>query len=48
MRHALADSGARALVTTRSTAPTAMVLAAELEQLEHVVVADVDSAPPER
>jgi long-chain acyl-CoA synthetase len=46
MRHALGDSGARALVTARSTAPTAMVLVAELDDLEHVVVTDVDTAPP--
>jgi long-chain acyl-CoA synthetase len=45
MRHALADSGARGLVTNRGTAPTAMVLAAELDTLEHVVLADVDAAP---
>jgi long-chain acyl-CoA synthetase len=46
MRLALADSGARALVTTRGTVSTAMVLAADLDTLDHVVVADVDTAPP--
>jgi long-chain acyl-CoA synthetase len=46
MRHALADSGARGLVTTRSTAPTAMVLATEVDRLEHVVVTDADTAAP--
>ncbi len=46
MRHALADSGARGLVTDRGTAPTAMALAAELDALQHVVVADVETAPP--
>jgi long-chain acyl-CoA synthetase len=45
MRHALGDSGARALVTTRDTASTATALAAELDALEHVVVADVEAAP---
>ncbi len=46
LAHALGDSGARALVTTRSTAATAQVVAAELEALEHLVVTGVDTAPP--
>ena len=46
LAHALGDSGARALVTTRSTAATAQVVAAELDALEHLVVAGVDTAPP--
>jgi len=45
LRHALGDSGARALVTTRQLSGTALVVAAELDALEHVVVAGVDSAP---
>ncbi len=44
--HALGDSGARALLTTRGTAATAQVVAAELETLEHLVVSGVDTAPP--
>ena len=44
--HALGDSGARALVTTRGTAATAQVVAAELDALEHLVVTGVDTAPP--
>ena len=46
LAHALGDSGARALVTTRSTAATAQVVATELETLEHLVVTGVDTAPP--
>jgi long-chain acyl-CoA synthetase len=46
LAHALGDSGARALVTTRGTAPTAQLVLAELEALEHLVVTGVDTAPP--
>jgi long-chain acyl-CoA synthetase len=46
LRHALGDSAARALITARSTAPTAQVVAAELEPLEHLVVTGTDTAPP--
>ncbi len=46
LAHALGDSGARALVTTRGTAATAQVVAAELDGLEHLVVTGVDTAPP--
>lgn len=46
LAHALGDSGARALVTTRSHAATGQVLAAELDALEHVVVTGTDTAPP--
>jgi long-chain acyl-CoA synthetase len=46
LAHALGDSGARALVTTRGTAATAQVVAAELDALEHLVVTGVDTAPP--
>ncbi|MBC7373123.1 MAG: AMP-binding protein [Frankiales bacterium] len=46
LAYALADSGARALVTTRALAGTAQVLVAELESLEHLVVAGTDTAPP--
>ena len=46
LRHALGDSGARALVTARGTAPTGSLVAAELDGLEHLVVAGVDTAPP--
>ena len=46
LAHALEDSGARALVTTRSTAATAQVVAAGLEALEHLVLTGVDTAPP--
>lgn len=45
LEHCLRDSGATALVTTRSGAETALAVAAELETLQHVVVADVDTAP---
>jgi long-chain acyl-CoA synthetase len=45
LAHALGDSGARALVVDRSGAGTAEVLAAELDALEHVVVASADTAP---
>lgn len=38
LRHVLGDSGARALVTTRSGAPTAQALAGELDELRHVLV----------
>ena len=41
----LRDSGARVLVTSRSGAAVALQLAAEVEPLEHVVVAKVPSAP---
>jgi len=46
LAHALGDSGARALVTTRSQAGTAQVLSAELPALEHVLLAGTDTAPP--
>ena len=46
LRHALGDSGARALVTARGTASTAAAVAASLDALEHLVVAGTDSAPP--
>jgi long-chain acyl-CoA synthetase len=46
LRHTLGDSGARALITARSTAPTAQVVAAELDALDHLVVTGADSAPP--
>ncbi len=45
LAHALGDSGARALVTTAGGAATGLRLAADLDALEHVVVADVDEAP---
>jgi len=43
--HCLRDSGAAVLVTTRTGAETALSVAAELDTLLHVVVADVDTAP---
>jgi long-chain acyl-CoA synthetase len=43
--HCLGDSGAAVLVTTRSGAETALSVAAELEGLQSVVIADVDTAP---
>ncbi|MCW2679272.1 MAG: AMP-dependent synthetase and ligase [Frankiales bacterium] len=46
LAHALGDSGARALVTTRGTSATAQVVAAEVDALEHLVVTGVDTAPP--
>ena len=46
LAHALGDSGARALLVPRSQAGTAQVLAAELADLEHVVVTGTDTAPP--
>ena len=46
LAHALGDSGACALITTRSSVPTAQLVAAELDALEHLVVTGVDSAPP--
>ena len=46
LAHALGDSGARALITTRGTAATAQVVAAELDALEHLIVTGVDTAPP--
>jgi long-chain acyl-CoA synthetase len=46
LTHALGDSGACALITTRSSVPTAQLVAAELDALEHLVVTGVDSAPP--
>ena len=45
LAHALSDSGARALVTTRSQAGTAQELRAELPALEHVLLAGTDTAP---
>jgi long-chain acyl-CoA synthetase len=43
--HALRDSGAAVLVTTRSGAADGLAMAGELEGLRAVVVADVDEAP---
>jgi long-chain acyl-CoA synthetase len=43
--HCLGDSGAAVLVTTRSGAETGLSVASELEALQSVVVADVDTAP---
>lgn len=45
LAHALGDSGARALVTAPSTAPTAQQVAGDLEALQHLVVTGVDAAP---
>ncbi|HWH28376.1 MAG TPA: AMP-binding protein, partial [Mycobacteriales bacterium] len=44
LRHALSDSGARALVVRRRGAAAAEQLAGELDALEHVVVADGEGA----
>jgi long-chain acyl-CoA synthetase len=46
LRHALGDSGARALITTRGAAATGQLVAAELDPLEHLVVVGADTAPP--
>ena len=46
LAHALGDSGARALITTRSQAGTAQELLAELPALQHVLLAGTDTAPP--
>ena len=43
LAHALGDSGARALVTARTTAETAVAVAAKLPSLEHVVVTGTDA-----
>jgi long-chain acyl-CoA synthetase len=43
--HCLSDSGATVLVTTRSGADLALSVAEEVATLQHVVVADVDTAP---
>ncbi len=45
LRHCLGDCGASALITSRSGAEGALSLAAELDSLEHVVVAGTDVAP---
>jgi len=45
LAHALGDSGARALVTTRASADTAQALLDDLEALTHVVLAETDAAP---
>jgi long-chain acyl-CoA synthetase len=45
LRHCLADSGASVLVTTRSGSETALAVAADVDTVAHVVVADVDTAP---
>ncbi|MFP5220015.1 MAG: long-chain-fatty-acid--CoA ligase [Actinomycetes bacterium] len=44
LRHALSDSGARALVVRRRGAAAAEQLAGDLDDLQHVVVADGDGA----
>ena len=43
LAHALGDSGARALVTAHRTAGTALSVSAQLDALEHVVVAGADA-----
>ncbi|MCA1710212.1 MAG: AMP-binding protein [Actinobacteria bacterium] len=45
LSHCLGDSGARVLVTSRSGADVGLQLVGKLGTLEHVVVADVASAP---
>jgi len=45
LAHALGDSGARALVTTRASADTAQALLDDLDALTHVVLAETDAAP---
>jgi long-chain acyl-CoA synthetase len=45
LTHVLTDSGASVLVTTRSGAELALSVAQEVATLQHVVVADVDTAP---
>ena len=45
LRQALGDSGARAVLTRPSGVATVQVVAAELDALEHVLVADATSAP---
>ncbi|HVE73905.1 MAG TPA: AMP-binding protein, partial [Mycobacteriales bacterium] len=45
LRHVLADSGARALVTSGTAAQAALDLTAQLPALETVLVAETDSAP---
>ena len=45
LRHALGDSGARALITARSTGPTAVEVAESLDTLEHLIVTGEVAAP---
>jgi long-chain acyl-CoA synthetase len=45
LAHALGDSGARGLVTSRGTAEVAQDVASRLASLEHLVVTGTDSAP---
>jgi long-chain acyl-CoA synthetase len=46
LRHALSDSGARGMVTTRAGAATAQELAREIESLEHVLVVGATTGQP--
>jgi long-chain acyl-CoA synthetase len=45
LRHALGDSGARALLSARSTGPTALAVSESLDALEHVIVTGNDATP---
>jgi long-chain acyl-CoA synthetase len=45
LRHALGDSGARALLSARSTGPTALSVFESLDSLEHVIVTGTDATP---
>jgi long-chain acyl-CoA synthetase len=45
LEHVLGDSGAAAVVGTRSAAPALLDLAARLDGLQHVVVSDAAAAP---
>jgi long-chain acyl-CoA synthetase len=45
LRHALGDSGARALITAPATAPAAAAVVGSLEALEHLVVTGAEPAP---
>ena len=45
LRHALGDSGARALVTARSTGPTGVAVLESLDTLEHLIVTGTGATP---
>ena len=45
LEHVLGDSGAAAVVCTRSAAPTMLALRDDLESLRHVIVSDAAEAP---